>query len=92
MPLINLTDAQVPVGGLDHPEGVALGPMVRCMPGARPGSCYRLDWQAGTAVAYASTGGLDLGLAFDAAGNAYVCNPGDQAVKRVTPGGAVSQI
>ena len=26
MPLINLTYAQVFVDGLDHPEGVALGP------------------------------------------------------------------
>ncbi len=90
MPLINLTDGQVCVAGLDHPEGVALGPDGKVYAGGEAGQIYRLDWEAGTAVQYASTGSLNLGLAFDAAGNAYVCNPGDQAVKRVTPAGGVS--
>ena len=91
MPLINLNAARVCVAGLDHPEGVALGPDGTVYAGGEAGQVYRLNWQAGTAMTYANTGGgLNLGLAFDAAGTAYMCNPGDKAVKRITRAGAVS--
>ncbi len=90
MPLINLTDGRVCVGDLDHPEGVAYGPDGNVYTGGEGGQIYRIDWQAGRATQYASTGSLNLGLALDAAGSVYVCNPGDQAVKRVTAAGAVS--
>jgi len=90
MPLINLTHAEVFVDGLDHPEGVALGPDGQIYAGGEDGQVYRIDYQSRTVDHYASTKGMNLGLAHDAAGNVYVCNPGDQAVKKVTPQGQVS--
>ncbi len=90
MPLINLTQAQVLVDGLDHPEGVATGPDGALYAGGEAGQIYRIDFDAATATAFANTGGLNLGLAADAAGNLYVCNAGQRVVNRVTPAGEVS--
>ncbi len=41
MPLINLTDGQVCVAGLDHPEGVAWGPEGKLYAGGEAGQLYR---------------------------------------------------
>jgi gluconolactonase len=90
MPLINLTGAKECAVGLDHPEGIAYGPDGALYAGGEAGQVYRVDWQTGAAAQYASTGSLNLGLALDAAANVYMCNPGDRAVKRITPIGVVS--
>lgn len=90
MPLLNLTHAEQFFDGLDHPEGVALGPDGHIYAGGEAGQIYRIHIERRTVDAYATTGSLNLGLAHDAAGNVYVCNPGDGAVKRVTPSGGVS--
>lgn len=90
MPLINLTHAEVFVDGLDHPEGVTWGPDGAVYAGGEDGQVYRVDYPAGTATEIGNTGGLNLGLALDAAGNVYVCSPGAAGVYRVTPGGDVS--
>jgi gluconolactonase len=90
MPLINLTHAESFVDGLDHPEGVALGPDGNLYAGGENGQVYRIDYATRKLEHYASTTGLNLGVALDVAGNAYVCNPGGKAVHKVTPQGQVS--
>jgi gluconolactonase len=90
MPLINLSQAQVLVDGLDHPEGVTVGPDGTLYAGGEAGQVYRVDLAAATATQFADTGGFNLGLAADAAGNLYICNNGRHVVNRVTPTGEVS--
>lgn len=90
MPLVNLTHAEVFVDGLDHPEGVALGPDGNIYAGGEEGQVYRIHFQTRQVEQFANTTGMNLGLAHDAAGNVYVCNPGDRAVKKVTAEGEVT--
>lgn len=90
MPLINLQHVETFVDGLDHPEGVALGPDGKIYAGGEAGQVYRIDLTARVLEQFATTGGLNLGLAHDAAGNTYVCNIGQAVVQKVTPAGKVS--
>jgi gluconolactonase len=90
MPLINLKHAETFVDGLDHPEGVAYGPDGKIYAGGEDGQLYRIDLQQRQVEHFATTRGLNLGMAHDAAGNTYVCNPGAAAVMKVAPRGAVS--
>ena len=91
MPLINLKHAEMFAEGLDHPEGVALGPDGNIYAGGEDGQVYRINYESRQVEAYANTGGLNLGMALDAAANLYVCTADRGAVYKVTPGGAVSQ-
>ena len=91
MPLINLKHAETFVEGLDHPEGVALGPDGNIYAGGEAGQVYRIDDATRQVDAYADTGGLNLGMALDAAANLYICTADRGAVYKVTPDGAVSQ-
>jgi gluconolactonase len=90
MPLINLTHAEFLVDGLDHPEGVTVGPDGQVYAGGEAGQVYRIDLAQRTVQEFASTGGFNLGLAADAMHNLYVCNIGGHVVNRVTPAGEVS--
>ncbi|MEX1018500.1 MAG: SMP-30/gluconolactonase/LRE family protein [Litorilinea sp.] len=90
MPLIQLAHAEMLVEGLDHPEGITYAPDGYIYAGGEDGQVYRVDLAAGSAHQFAQTGGLNLGLAADAAANLYVCNAGKQVVNRVTPDGTVS--
>lgn len=90
MPLINLNRADTFVDGLDHPEGVAYGPDGHIYAGGEAGQIYRIDIGNRAVDTFANTGGLNLGLALDAAANVYVCTPGRNAVFRVTSAGDVS--
>jgi gluconolactonase len=90
MPLINLAHAAVFVEGLDHPEGVTVGPDGTVYAGGEAGQIYRIDFTQRTVTELAVTSGLNLGLAADADGNVYVCNVAAPAVHRITPDGAVS--
>lgn len=92
MPQINLMYAETFADGLDHPEGVALGPDGKIYAGGEGGQVYRIDYESHQVEMYADTGGLNLGLALDAAANLYMCTPGRGAVYKVTPGGEVSQL
>ena len=91
MPLINLKHAEMFVEGLDHPEGVALGPDGNIYAGGEAGQVYRIDYEQRGVEAYADTGGLNLGMALDAAANVYICTADRGAVYKVTPAGEVSQ-
>ena len=91
MPLINLKHAEEFVAGLDHPEGVALGPDGKIYAGGEAGQVYRIDYELRQVEVYADTGGLNLGMALDAAANLYMCTADRGTVYKVTPEGAVSQ-
>ena len=45
MPLINLKHAETFVEGLDHPEGVALGPDGNIYAGGEAGQVYRINYE-----------------------------------------------
>jgi gluconolactonase len=90
MPLINLKHAETFVDGLDHPEGIAYGPDGKIYAGGEDGQLYRIDLEQRQVEQFATTRGLNLGLAHDAAGATYVCNPGSTAVIKVTPQGVAS--
>jgi gluconolactonase len=70
--------------GLDHPEGVALGPDGLLYAGGEAGQIYRLDLTGGQEQ-IADTAGSLLGVCLDAAGVIYACDPGNRAVMRVDP-------
>ena len=91
MPLINLKHAETFVEGLDHPEGVALGPDGMIYAGGEAGQVYRIDIASRQVDAYADTGGLNLGMALDAAANVYICTADRGAVYKVTPAGNVGE-
>ena len=91
MPLINLKHAEIFVEGLDHPEGVALGPDGNMYAGGEAGQVYRISYATRQVETYADTGGLNLGLALDASANVYICTADRGAVYKVTPAGEVSQ-
>ena len=90
MPLINLKHAETFVEGLDHPEGVALGPDGNIYAGGEAGQVYRINNEERSVEEYANTGGLNLGMALDAEANLYVCTADRGAVFKVTPTGEVS--
>ncbi len=80
---LSLADLRPLGSGLDHPEGVAVGPDGTLWAGGEAGQVYRIDPATGESEEVANTGGFVLGLALDAAGRLYVCDMGLPAVLRV---------
>ena len=76
-------------GGLDHPEGVTIGPDGLVYAGGEAGQIYRIG-EDGSVTELASTGGLLYGVTLDGDLNVYACDFGNASVARITPSGDVS--
>ena len=88
---MNLEAFETLASGLDHPEGVTVGPDGRVYAGGEAGQVYRIA-DDGTPEELASTGGFLFGVTLDGAGNVYACDFGNASVMRVTPAGEVSTV
>jgi gluconolactonase len=78
--------------GLDHPEGVCWCPAAgRVYAGGEAGQLYRfgLDGDGGLETVATVPGGFLLGMAVDAAGTVYACDPNAGCVQRITLDGRV---
>ncbi len=75
-------------GGLDHPEGIALGSDGRVYAGGEAGQIYAIA-SDGTMEQIASTGGFIYGVVTDGDGNVYACDFGRAEVSRISPSGEV---
>ena len=76
-------------GGLDHPEGVTLGPDGLVYAGGEAGQIYRIEADD-SVTELASTGGFLYGVVLDADPNVYACDFGNASVARITSPGEVS--
>ena len=70
---------------LDHAEGLAFDREGRLYCGGERGQIYRLSLDGGRFEQLGSTGGFCLGMAFDAAGNLFICDSRNAAVVRFDP-------
>jgi gluconolactonase len=82
---LSVGDVRTLASGLDHPEGVALGPDGLLYAGGEEGQIYRIDPANGAIEQIADTGGFVGGVCLDAAGAVYACNADRHAVLRVDP-------
>ena len=83
-PPSELSQLRTLASGLDHPEGVALGPDGLLYAGGEAGQIYRIDpAAAGGHEQIADTGGLVFGLCLDRRGSIYACDYGNRAVMRI---------
>jgi gluconolactonase len=82
-PLVALSDCETFADGLDHPEGIALGPGGELYVGGEAGQVYRIDDDRPTQLL--TTSGFMLGLACDAAGRIYACDLVHQGVWVIDP-------
>ncbi len=78
-----LCDGQVEDPRLSHPEGVAIGPDGSIWCGGELGQIYRVAPDGSSRDVVANTGGFCLGMAFDAAGDLFVCDLKHAAVFRL---------
>ena len=79
------------VDGLDHPEGIAVGPSGELYAGGEAGQVYRID-PAGTFQEIARVEGLVAGVTLTIDGDLVVCDTVAGRVVRVTPDGEVSPL
>lgn len=74
-------DYQVLASGLDHVEGVCWDPLRQCLwAGGEGGQVYRVGLDGAVTVVTVIEGGALLGLALDASGALYICDPGNHQV------------
>jgi gluconolactonase len=84
-----LDDFETLATGLDHPEGVAVGPDGSLFAGGEAGQIYRVG-VGGAVDEIASTGGFIYGLVVDGSGDVFGCDFGKAAVVRVSATGEVA--
>lgn len=82
---IGLDGLRVLTDGLDHPEGVTLGPDGLLYAGGEAGQIYRIDPGSGEASEITCIGGFFLGITLDADGRIYCCDIKRRAVVRFDP-------
>lgn len=78
--------AEVYSSGLDHPECAAFAPDGRLWAGGEAGQIYVIDPETRRPEVLCRLEAMAAGLAFDRAGNCYVCVQ-DNTVARVSPAG-----
>jgi gluconolactonase len=88
-PLRDLSEFKTWASGLDHPEGVAVGPDGDIYAGGELGQIYKID-RDGSVRQIGMIDGFALGLALDADRNVYICETTSHSVRKVTPDGEVS--
>jgi len=81
----------VHIGGVDHPESIAIGPDGEAYTTGTGCQVYRLDLAGNTAEQFATTPQRCLGQAVDADGNLYAAHCGGEEVLRITPAGEISE-
>ncbi len=90
--LYEISEVRHFVTGLDHPEGVAVGPDGTVYAGGEAGQIYRISPDAKKVETIARTGGFCLGIALDWEENIYVCDSGRHALLKVTQRGKVTVV
>jgi gluconolactonase len=75
--------------GLDHPEGVAVGPHGDLFAGGEAGQIYRIA-ERDSVEHVATTDGFIYGVTLDAGGNVFACDFGNACVTRISADGEVS--
>jgi gluconolactonase len=78
-----LDDFETLATGLDHPEGVAVGPDGSLFAGGEAGLIYRVG-VGGAVDEIASTGGFIYGVVIDGSGDLFACDFGNAAIARVS--------
>ncbi|MFL5766805.1 MAG: SMP-30/gluconolactonase/LRE family protein [Actinomycetota bacterium] len=86
--MIDLSAFETAATGLDHPEGIAVGPDGELYAGGEAGQIYRIGAD-GTVKQIASTDGFIYGIALDGDGNVYACDYGNASVARISVSGSV---
>jgi gluconolactonase len=84
-----LDDFETVATGLDHPEGVAVGPDGSLFAGGEAGQIYRVG-PGGAVEEIASTGGFIYGVVVDGSSDVFACDFGKAAVVRVSATGEVA--
>jgi gluconolactonase len=86
-PLVAIDQLTVFGDGMDHPEGVTVGPDGAVYAGGEQGQVYRLPGPGRPPeLVGTSPGGFTLGLVHDASGRVYTCDARRRAVMRFAPG------
>lgn len=89
-PIPEELDRRVLASGLDHPEGVLWDGRRGCLwAGGEAGQLYRVELDGTVEVVTTIAGGQLLGLALDADGRLYLCDPGNHQVWRAHEDGRV---
>ena len=84
VPTVGIDELEFIADGIDHAEGICVTPDGKLYVSGEAGQIY-LVADDGAATEVASTGGWTLGLAADAAGRIYACDPKSRRVWRLDP-------